>query len=350
MKCSVAKDLIPLYAEGLCSDETARELEKHFSDCEECRSLKEGFSPPDNAEESRLKFDPFQKIGRKIRQSKIAITALCLLLTAALAAICALGYGELHPQSGWLSFSEIVQTIEINRIANYFAEGEIDRFAEFLDLPEETSEILLARLKSNYHDELSGQKCKITARTSGFVSLEETVIISESGVTLEFERAGSITVLFQKSGNSKYRIYADNSSGLRIAETIGFIGAYDRICERAALIGEKPENFLAVFGWGCLAEITEKYRLFSSDGSEVVSAFASAPLYRADTDEFYCRCSMKLRDSGGNLAVIELDALLGNDVSFRADLSSAEILNGGISEEKLAQALEMLAVSERNTR
>lgn len=347
MKCSVAKDLIPLYAEGLCSDETVCELEKHFSDCEECRSLKEGFSPPDNAEESRLKFDPFQKIGRKIRRSKIAVTALCLLLTAALAAICALGYGELHPKSGWLSFSGIVRNIEIDRIANYFAEGEIDRFTEFLDLPEEASEILLTRLTSNYHDELSGQKCKITARTSTSASLGETTLFG-SYVTFEFEQAGNITVLFQKSANSKYRIYADNSSGLRIAETIDFIGAYDRICERAMLIGEKPENFLAVFGWDCLAEITEKYRLFSSDGSEVVSAFASAPLYREDTDEFYCRCSLKLRDSGGNLAVIELNALLGNDVSFRADLSSAEILNGGISEEKLAQALEMLAVPERN--
>ncbi|MDE7233976.1 MAG: hypothetical protein K2N29_02845, partial [Ruminiclostridium sp.] len=261
---------------------------------------------------------------------------------------CALGYGELHPESGWLSFSEIVRNIEIDRIANYFAEGEIDRFAEFLDLPEEASEILLARLKSNYCDELSDQKCKITARTSTSASLGETTLFG-SYITFEFERAGSITVFFQKSANAKYRIYADSSSGLRIAETIAFIGAYDRICERAVLIGEKPENFLAVFGWGCIAEITEKYRLFSSDGSEVVSAFSSAPLYREDTDEFYCRCSLKLRDSGGNLAVIELNALLGNDVSFRADLSSAEILNGGISEEKLAQALEMLAVSERNT-
>ncbi|MDE7252964.1 MAG: zf-HC2 domain-containing protein [Acetatifactor sp.] len=348
MKCSVAKDLIPLYAEGLCSDETVRELEEHFSDCEECRSLKESFSPPENTEESRLKFDPFQKIGKKIRQSKIVVTVLCLLLTVVLATIGALGYGELYPESGWLSFSGIVRNIEIDRMANSFAKGEIDRFAEFLDVPEEASDILLARLKSNYRDELSGQKCKITARTSTSASLGETTLFG-SYVTFEFERAGSITVLFEKSANSKYRIYADNSSGLRIAETIGFIGTYDRICERAVLIGEKTENFLAVFGRDCLAEITEKYRLFSSDGSEVVSAFASAPLYQEDTDEFYCRCSLKLRDSGGNLAVIELDALLGNDVSFCADLSSAEILNGGISEEKLAQALEILAVSERNT-
>lgn len=348
MRCSVAKDLIPLYAEGLCSDETVRELEKHFSDCEECRSLKKGFSPPDNAEESRLKFDPFQKIGKKIRRSKITIILLCLTLTVALATVCALGYGELHPGSGWLSFSEIARNIEIDRIANYFAEGEIDRFSEFLDLPEEASEILLARLKSDYRDELSEQKCKITARTSTGTSLGETALFG-SYVTFDFERAGSITVLFQESANSKYRIYADSSSGLRIAETIGFIGAYDRIRERAALIGEKTENFLSVFGWGCLTEITEKYRLFSMDGSEVVGAFASAPLYREDTDEFYCRCSLKLRDSGGNLAVIELNALLENDGSFHADLSSAEILNGGISEKKLTQALEILAVSEQNT-
>lgn len=42
MKCNIVQDLLPLYAEGLCAEETARELEQHFAECKECAALKNG--------------------------------------------------------------------------------------------------------------------------------------------------------------------------------------------------------------------------------------------------------------------------------------------------------------------
>lgn len=39
MKCYVIKDLLPEYEEGLCSEETRKEIEEHLADCEACRKL-----------------------------------------------------------------------------------------------------------------------------------------------------------------------------------------------------------------------------------------------------------------------------------------------------------------------
>ena len=36
MKCELAKDLMTLYVEGMCSDASKEELEKHLQECPEC--------------------------------------------------------------------------------------------------------------------------------------------------------------------------------------------------------------------------------------------------------------------------------------------------------------------------
>ena len=34
--CDLVKDLLPLYAEGLCSEESSRTVAAHLADCAEC--------------------------------------------------------------------------------------------------------------------------------------------------------------------------------------------------------------------------------------------------------------------------------------------------------------------------
>ena len=43
MKCELAKDLIILYAEDLCSKETKVELEEHLEKCPECKKRLEEY-------------------------------------------------------------------------------------------------------------------------------------------------------------------------------------------------------------------------------------------------------------------------------------------------------------------
>ena len=37
MKCDVVQDLLPSYADGLTSEESNREIEKHLKTCEKCK-------------------------------------------------------------------------------------------------------------------------------------------------------------------------------------------------------------------------------------------------------------------------------------------------------------------------
>ena len=39
MKCYVVQDLLPEYVEGLCREETAKEIKQHLEGCEECQGI-----------------------------------------------------------------------------------------------------------------------------------------------------------------------------------------------------------------------------------------------------------------------------------------------------------------------
>lgn len=44
MNCNVVKDLIPLYIDKCCSDESAQEVEKHLRECNECKAVFESMN------------------------------------------------------------------------------------------------------------------------------------------------------------------------------------------------------------------------------------------------------------------------------------------------------------------
>ena len=41
MDCKIILDLLPLYVDGCCSDESARLIEEHLKDCKSCRAALE---------------------------------------------------------------------------------------------------------------------------------------------------------------------------------------------------------------------------------------------------------------------------------------------------------------------
>lgn len=44
MECSIVRDLLPLYIEGLCSEETSKCLEMHLLECKVCRETYDNLS------------------------------------------------------------------------------------------------------------------------------------------------------------------------------------------------------------------------------------------------------------------------------------------------------------------
>lgn len=78
ISCGVIKDLLPLYAEGLCGQESKLLVEEHMKDCQACRKLYEEMSeaevrPADSGES-------LKKIKKEIKRRRDRSAALAALL------------------------------------------------------------------------------------------------------------------------------------------------------------------------------------------------------------------------------------------------------------------------------
>lgn len=78
LTCGIIKDLLPLYAENLCGDESREAVEAHLETCESCRDTLDGMKQPQSA--SPLEALPLRSISKKIKKKQIRLTALALCL------------------------------------------------------------------------------------------------------------------------------------------------------------------------------------------------------------------------------------------------------------------------------
>ena len=78
LTCGIIKDLLPLYAENLCGDESREAVEAHLETCESCWSSLEGMRQTESA--SPLEALPLRSISKKIKRKQIRLTALALCL------------------------------------------------------------------------------------------------------------------------------------------------------------------------------------------------------------------------------------------------------------------------------
>ena len=76
LTCGIIKDLLPLYAENLCGDESREAVEAHLSECESCRSSLEEMRKTESA--SPLEALPLRSISQKIKRKQIRLVALAI--------------------------------------------------------------------------------------------------------------------------------------------------------------------------------------------------------------------------------------------------------------------------------
>ena len=141
ISCGIIEDLIPLYKENLCSDESRALVEEHISECESCRALAESVEPPQVAELSDDdEQKPFRKVNRKLKSSRLKVIILSVLLAVIVLPLLYLTAGQMFRWNGAISFETIIQNFEVQRIADAFANGDIDLFADYLAYESESSE------------------------------------------------------------------------------------------------------------------------------------------------------------------------------------------------------------------
>ena len=81
-ECNIIRDLLPLYAEGIASTDTAAFVEEHLRTCADCQAEYERIKEPEvvRAETEAL---PLRALSRKLRTRRRAAAAFAALLVAA---------------------------------------------------------------------------------------------------------------------------------------------------------------------------------------------------------------------------------------------------------------------------
>lgn len=140
MKCELAKDLIILYAEDLCSQETAEELKAHLENCPECAKRLEEYKKEleEKCRENEEQIDtidienlkPLKKIKKKLVRGKIRIAILCVILAFLIGGLGFLSYGQVT--NDCMSFSVLADTVKIHSVCKTLAKGDTAPFMDIL--------------------------------------------------------------------------------------------------------------------------------------------------------------------------------------------------------------------------
>lgn len=134
MKCNIVRDLLPLYFDGLCSEETCRQLEEHMEQCGDCRQLKQSLEPDKEwggrEPECDTAIEPLKKIKNKMRR-KNRLIIMCFILIIFLAGITSLlAYGQIAKKG--LSFELVYDALRFQSIGRQFAAGNMEPLFEVL--------------------------------------------------------------------------------------------------------------------------------------------------------------------------------------------------------------------------
>ena len=94
MNCSVIQDLLPLYADGLASDESRKLIEEHIKTCEICRNMAEQMSCPIEQDITAVP-DPLEALRKQKRKNRRRVIIACIC-TVFVVLLCYWMYMETH--------------------------------------------------------------------------------------------------------------------------------------------------------------------------------------------------------------------------------------------------------------
>ena len=135
--CKVIEDLLPLYADKICSDDSRVIVEHHVAECTECREKLEAMTvklESDGAEKIELEHS---KIFNGLRKRYLRLIAATLLICAAIlipAAICGVLYLNDQTNLG-VSFSTLKADSELRSLGKMFKNGDYAEVLENIILP-----------------------------------------------------------------------------------------------------------------------------------------------------------------------------------------------------------------------
>lgn len=368
MNCNVIKDLLPLYSEGLCSDETKAIIEEHLSECEDCRRLAdmpvEQVIPVDIPEEKSA----MKKVSRKIRRSKLAVFLIGAALAAVIGCIGYLSYGQIVKRYDSPSFDTVFQNMEVRSLIRTL-EKDPEKFAEQLSTGDSQYNVYLNWSKINY-DEMQRKdienfvNCykaaygdtgifKIKLRSSYGADTEEPseksdFIVTDAYVTLDDGR--ELLMYFYKDQHLKYycRVSggASGNAEKEMQNSLNYISqkqdpGFDWIFEimkKNRTVSELDSSSMTYWLKGDSEKLLEGMNSFYEKGYEVTEGYMSDLFYDPDREMLYTLLTIDAKDSSGT-ALLRTKVYRDHNGYYAPDPADAEVYRSGCT-DGLVSALE----------
>lgn len=148
MNCKIVEDMITLYAENLCSEDSKTMVEEHIETCENCRKkledykteLAEELYQDKKIEQDKTKLqentikeiNPFKKIKKTMWYRSVLNVVLAVILIIIVCITGFLTYNQVNKE--FVSFETIADGIAAKKLCEKFAKGDIDGFIDGLDI------------------------------------------------------------------------------------------------------------------------------------------------------------------------------------------------------------------------
>lgn len=131
LNCKVIEDLLPLYLDEVCSEESRQLVEEHLSECEECRKLVETITEvqyekveQEETVESEVVKRSFKKIRRRW-SARIAVTVLIIL------ALGTMTFDEIRGQG--IAFTNLDDIYRCVKYVRHIEKWEYEKASEMVD-------------------------------------------------------------------------------------------------------------------------------------------------------------------------------------------------------------------------
>lgn len=224
--CKIIEDLLPLYADGICSEDSRDVIGQHIAICPECREKLDAMTAKleQNVKETDIK-NPFKKVRFHYMKLAAATLLICALIIAPACGIWYLKTNEIY-NLGY-SWATMTTNVKLTKIGNLFKKGKyreaLELFEPYYEKGDYTKEEIDAfkdkyaktfefyfdsnQIKnlSCYTDEGEAKRAYITISTRRYNTSEDEL----TTFTIMFTKTDDGELMFHDYRNAKFEYIPD---------------------------------------------------------------------------------------------------------------------------------------------
>lgn len=365
ISCEVVKDLIPLYSEGLCSEDSTAAVKNHIAGCESCRKLLELPVEQERINTVPEKKNVLRKLNKRMKLNKAGIIILAVLLLLVIGATGFLCVGQFVKGDGMISFETIAQSAEAKQLASLLAKQDFRGYVDSIydgglqsmtdtDEYEKIQQHNADMLSEAFRNAVGDRKVNSISAHSEYSRWDEpNRYLIYTWCTLTYNDGAALEIAFIKNSDNRFTgdIAAvsgiDNEKGIALGNCFSLINnmngiddSMKRILERL-LVNDEIErrasfisHFFAKEYWD---DIADAFAEFLGMGYKISSCTLGEDMYD-DSFNRYFDLWLTAQDESGS-AVLCTRIYRGVDGLIKPD--KTDVYRNGCSDE-LAQSLSRL--------